>query len=331
MNAIGILGLFCGISVAFGLFLSSYFLLVRKERNLSSMLLGILFLAVSIRISKSIWFFIFYEVAPIGLMIGYLGLALVGPSLYFYIRNTTRKINLRNYDSIHAIIPIIGALISLLMSLEMTTIAYKSTTVIMLVYLLVSWYMHLKTNYDSQKLKSWNKHVLIAVSAVWASFAYQHLTGTLMDYAIGAGIASIPIYYLIIVVLRNPAINVKSHKVQLPQKVVDKVRRSFEEERVFLIPNLTLTQFSASIEIPAYLITKSVNQLYNKTFPETVNYFRVKEVKDQLVKNSHEFVKIEGLAYDAGFKTSSTFYTAFKKETGMTPSAFQRQHAVHTN
>ncbi|MEL7005111.1 MAG: helix-turn-helix domain-containing protein, partial [Bacteroidota bacterium] len=214
--------------------------------------------------------------------------------------------------------------------IRIVTIAYKTTTVLMMIYLAVAWLIHLKNDYNSKKLRSWSHHVLIAISLVWASFVYQHITETILDYAVGGGLASIPIYYLLIVIIKNPNVFVKAEKIDIPNDVILKIQKAFEIENIFLNRDLNLTQFASTQEIPAYLVTKTVNHLYGKTFPETVNYFRVNEIKNKLAKNTEEFVKIEWLAYDSGFKTTSTFYTAFKKETGMTPKAFQRQHRAQT-
>ena len=65
---------------------------------------------------------------------------------------------------------------------------------------------------------------------------------------------------------------------------------------------------------------------YGRTFPEVVNELRVKEVKAKLAVGVD--VKIEGLAYDAGFNTPSAFYAAFKKETDQSPREYQQSVQV---
>lgn len=69
-----------------------------------------------------------------------------------------------------------------------------------------------------------------------------------------------------------------------------------------------------------------MNKIYGKSFPET-NSFRVQEVKKQLEKERNKVYKIEGIAFEAGFSTPSSFYTAFKKETGLTPTSYQKKFA----
>ena len=77
--------------------------------------------------------------------------------------------------------------------------------------------------------------------------------------------------------------------------------------------------------MPAYQITKAVKVLYNKTFPEALSYYRVEAFKARIAKADHQQLTIEYLAESSGFKTSSSFYNAFKKETGLTPTAYMER------
>lgn len=46
-------------------------------------------------------------------------------------------------------------------------------------------------------------------------------------------------------------------------------------------------------------------------------------MRDKLSQPEFMNEKIEDLAYDVGFNTSSAFYNAFKKEVAMTPREYQ--------
>ncbi|MEM6318074.1 MAG: helix-turn-helix domain-containing protein [Bacteroidota bacterium] len=58
-----------------------------------------------------------------------------------------------------------------------------------------------------------------------------------------------------------------------------------------------------------------------------INRYRVQEVQAKLVDSKFDHYTILGIAQEAGFNAKSTFYTAFKKVTGMTPSAYRKQRA----
>ncbi|QJD80384.1 helix-turn-helix domain-containing protein [Spirosoma rhododendri] len=93
-------------------------------------------------------------------------------------------------------------------------------------------------------------------------------------------------------------------------------------DRVFTDPDLDLprlaTQMSLSINDLSYLI----NEGYGVNFFGLVNGLRVDEAKRLLLSPRHRHLSILGVAYEVGFSSKTTFYTAFKKYTGQTPSAF---------
>lgn len=327
MHTIGLLGIFCGIAVAIGIFLSTYFLAIKPQNKLPERLLGFLFLAITIRLSKSIWYFIFYEVAPLGLMVGYMGLASIGPLLYLYVKYSGRsQAAFRKNDLFHVGVPVLGGLIVLFIQLYSVDFLYPAATALAAIYALWALRLHQKTTYQNTQLARWNTHVLIAVMMVIGAFVYQHIPERMIHYAVGSAIASIPLYYVLIYALRSPNFWHQSSPKALPQDISDKVKIALELEQKFLQPNLSLREFATVIDAPAYLVTKAVNQLYGKTFPEAINAFRIEVVKKRLVHPEEDFGKIESLAYDVGFNSPSAFYAAFKKETGMSPKAFQQAH-----
>ena len=88
---------------------------------------------------------------------------------------------------------------------------------------------------------------------------------------------------------------------------------------------MNLQQFSTDYDIPSYLVTRSVKELYGKSFPETLNHFRIEKIKEMLLDPKKEHLKIESLAYEVGYTSPSAFYAAFKKSTGQTPTAYQKK------
>jgi AraC-like DNA-binding protein len=67
-----------------------------------------------------------------------------------------------------------------------------------------------------------------------------------------------------------------------------------------------------------------VNSLYHKNFHEFVNHHRIAFAK-QLLDNDHAQRQTSlVLSLESGFRSTSTFYSAFKKETGVTPSEYRQ-------
>lgn len=323
---IALFGIFCGIAVATSFFLAIYFLFIKKKDHYNNNLLGLLFIAIGLRIGKSIAYFIFVDVISVGLALGYLGLASIGPLIFLYINSSDNlEIKFNKKYFLHFVIPFLGLFLCFITHLGHITLLYKSVTVLLGIYLIGSVYTHIKNNYKNTNVKHWNTRLLIAINVLFMSFVSQHLTAdVIINYAISAGISSITIYYILIYALKSPIGFSKLKSKNIPLKIKNEVKFAFENKKFYLEQNITLTKFSQDYNIPTYLVTESVKQLYGKRFPEAINCFRIEEVKNVLVSNDDINTKIEVLAYEVGFNTPSSFYAAFKRETNMSPKEFQK-------
>ena len=66
----------------------------------------------------------------------------------------------------------------------------------------------------------------------------------------------------------------------------------------------------------------SDNTVYEKGFAHFINEKRVERAKKLLVNNHH--LSLEGIGYEAGFNSKSSFFATFKKLTGQTPAQYKR-------
>lgn len=56
--------------------------------------------------------------------------------------------------------------------------------------------------------------------------------------------------------------------------------------------------------------------------------FRVNDSKEMLLNPEYSNYSTEGIAKSVGFNSKSSFYTAFKKNTGLTPAEFKNNSSV---
>jgi YesN/AraC family two-component response regulator len=63
-----------------------------------------------------------------------------------------------------------------------------------------------------------------------------------------------------------------------------------------------------------------INTESEKNFNDFLNEFRIDHFK-KLLENDQ--FSIEGMAYESGFKSKTSFYRAFKKSTGQTPLQYK--------
>lgn len=120
----------------------------------------------------------------------------------------------------------------------------------------------------------------------------------------------------------------KKAELQLSEATVDtaleSLKRSMEQDRLYLNTTLTLNMLAAHTGLPAKTISAVLNQHLHKNFNEFVNSYRVELFKERLAKDDAGQLTFAGLANDCGFSSPATFQRVFKQLTGMSPSEFRK-------
>ncbi len=99
----------------------------------------------------------------------------------------------------------------------------------------------------------------------------------------------------------------------------------FDNEQPFLKQELTLRQVAEQINIPYRYVSQIINEKTDSHFMDFVNGYRIEAAKARLTDPHSAHLSIDGIADEAGFKSRSAFYAAFKKTTGETPGAYRRK------
>jgi len=107
------------------------------------------------------------------------------------------------------------------------------------------------------------------------------------------------------------------------KSILEDIRKYIEKEKVFLQPELKIRDIATATEYPIRSISQAINQNLNMSFVDYINHFRVEEIKQRLNNpdNHHKFTLL-AIAKNCGFNSKSSFYRAFKKETGQTPAEY---------
>lgn len=98
-----------------------------------------------------------------------------------------------------------------------------------------------------------------------------------------------------------------------------------QQEQPYLTNKINLNQVARALGVPAYRLSKVLNQYYDLNFPEYVNSLRLSYI-DTRIKNCEKFrsYSFEAMAMEAGFNSKNAFYHSFRKMRGTTPSNFYR-------
>ena len=106
------------------------------------------------------------------------------------------------------------------------------------------------------------------------------------------------------------------------EKIKNMILHYFENQNVFLNPDLNMDLLSKALKIPKYQLTEVLNTVIGKNFFQFVNSYRVEAVKKMLADPKNNY-SIEAIGYECGFCSKSSFYKEFKRITGMTPIDFK--------
>ena len=103
-------------------------------------------------------------------------------------------------------------------------------------------------------------------------------------------------------------------------RIERKLHRAMEDARLYRDPNLSLWILSQHIGASTNYVSQTLNERIGQSFFDYVNGWRIEEAKP-LIRNGEQTVL--AIAYEVGFNSRSSFYAAFKKQTGVTPSAYK--------
>jgi AraC-like DNA-binding protein len=95
-------------------------------------------------------------------------------------------------------------------------------------------------------------------------------------------------------------------------------------EKPFLNPQVSLSDLSEKLSVSTKQLSQVINQSFNKSFFDFINTYRIQEVQQILKESKDDKLTVLEAMYEAGFNSKSSFNTAFKKETGQTPTEFRK-------
>ena len=105
-------------------------------------------------------------------------------------------------------------------------------------------------------------------------------------------------------------------------EIEETIRKHLEEKKSFLQHGYTLKMFSDETQIPVHYLSGFINKYYKMNFNDFINEYRIIFSIDKLLKKEWMYKKLETIANESGFNNRNTFISAFKKVTGVLPSAF---------
>lgn len=108
----------------------------------------------------------------------------------------------------------------------------------------------------------------------------------------------------------------------------DVVRRRItelmKEERIYRDSEITLSTLAKRLSLSAHQLSEFLNEQMGMGYRDYLSRYRIEEARQILMQNRR--ANIMAVCFRVGFNSKSSFNTAFKKITGLTPKEFRNQH-----
>jgi len=118
-----------------------------------------------------------------------------------------------------------------------------------------------------------------------------------------------------------------SHNSLNTEKELDEIvllKNHMKEAEPYLNAMLTIDDLANQIEIPTKDLSVLINHNLNKHFFDFVNEYRIEKAKELLVSEDRKGHTVLEILYEVGFNSKSSFNTAFKKYTQVTPTLYRK-------
>lgn len=329
----GIILVLASLGLAQGLFLSFYLLTLKNGDKKANVFLGLILLGLTIRIGKSVLNY-YVPLVEWQKNIGISGIFFASPSLYLYgLTILEKKKTLSDKYYLHFIpfvcflflipfVPRNGRFESLW--------NYGLVVLFLLIYLALSFALLYRNRLKASKpVLQWYRTILLGAALIW--FYYL---GNLFDFT--PHYISGPIFYTFLI-YSFTYLFLNRHKFNLEKyshskldkdsskKLFQRIEVLFEVEEIFLEDGISLHTISEKLATKARDISQAINENQQQNFYEFVNHYRIDKAEMLLKDVKHRNEKIATIAYEVGFGNVTSFNVAFKKKTGLTPSAYRKK------
>ncbi|WP_412986400.1 helix-turn-helix domain-containing protein [Pontimicrobium sp. IMCC45349] len=216
-------------------------------------------------------------------------------------------------------------------------------SIIFPIYMMVLSYKYTLTKKNNLSEK-WLKHLFVFLSllilfgVVLESYRFVYLEKLPLTYL--SAFSSIFIYWLTYkgmyqFKLSNDQYEIReiTKKEKNKSSVSTNAKSSHFEKLIFLIdqekihhnPNLSRDDVAQHLEISNGYLSQIIKENTSGSFSDFISYHRVKDVQKMLKDPKFDNYSLLSIGLECGFNSKTSFYTNFKKETGLTPKVYKNK------
>ncbi len=109
------------------------------------------------------------------------------------------------------------------------------------------------------------------------------------------------------------------------------IKNVLDKSKSYRNHKFTISELAMEVGIQPYAISNAINTVAKMNYNDFINSYRIKAFMQKVISKEYQNYTIEAIANECGFKSKSTFFTAFKKQTGLTPNQYLKKHDMELN
>lgn len=356
------------IAIVVSSFLALHFLFLRTSSWKANIFLGVFLLLTSLSVLISELETHYHQQLNLPLLEFLFSPVLLSVILFYYVLASTNSLKMkwRKYIWMYILSFVFSALNFWLISIPgndfvnlLSIMAYLTSELISLVILLLIMneikahnknILRLFSSIENKQL-NWLKLLIIVnigFTCIW--FIDDFLIVIIGDNLVSNGISVFSTFATLVTILwigfaglrQAPifeSIALTQDKETPPLMVLgDEVRQKYAtlnaliiEKQLYADQDLTLSDLAKLTDLRPKELSMLINQQFQSSFYHFINYHRVGRFKEISHDPNYDYLSIEGLSQEAGFKSKSTFYAAFKRIEGTTPKKYESRHNSATD
>ena len=294
--------------------------------------MGVLLLALAIRIGKSVVTLMAPQYMDVLTAIGVVAMFVIGPSLYAFFTSSFGSQEKSISPWFHFIPSAVVAVVmlNLYRDEDIVYYTYLLSLVHLLAYIILSAEVlarHSRAVSNHVAKKSWGRALLATNFVIWTSFMVQVTFETYFSYLLATIMATVSLFSMAVysMINQNHTFLLRSRNMDHPKlkSVAEQVMEFFHNSNSHLSHSVTVSSLAEDLNVQQYMVSQAINNVLGKTLPELVNEQRIAHAKKLLAEKDHQR-NIKTIAFESGFTTLSAFYASFNKVTAMTPKEFEK-------
>lgn len=173
----------------------------------------------------------------------------------------------------------------------------------------IGYFLHL------MELVLWSQLLIISELSAWVLYVISQL------------IIAFSLFYLSHALASKKSKFTIKEQTDLPKEVLNRLDKDFldyiNNPEIYTNPLISQNKVAKALNVSSYHISRYLNHHLGDTFINTINSSRIKASQELINSPESANMTLKDICYQVGFNSRSTFNTAFKFYTGLTPSEYR--------